>query len=188
MLPEADDNFAKDLGEYQGLEDLKNKLGEGLEKEEKQRIESLVRDRVVEQLTEKNPFEVPVSMVERQIEFIMADTQRALISQGSSLEKLGIPIDVMKENYKAEAEKQVKCSLFVEAIAKREDISVSNDEVEEKLKGIAKSSNQDIEKVRDFYKREGLLKGLEIKLLENKTLDFLIGKATIVEISKNSKS
>ncbi len=188
VLPEADDNFAKDLGEYQGLEDLKNKLGEGLEKEEKQRIESLVRDRVVEQLTEKNPFEVPVSMVERQIEFIMADTQRALLSQGSSLEKLGIPIDVMKENYKAEAEKQVKCSLFVEAIAKREDISVSNDEVEEKLKGIAKSSNQDIEKVRDFYKREGLLKGLEIKLLENKTLDFLIGKATIVEISKNSKS
>jgi len=104
------------------------------------------------------------------------------------LEKLGIPIDVMKENYKAEAEKQVKCSLFVEAIAKREDISVNNDEVEEKLKAIAKSSNQDVEKVRDFYKREGLLKGLEIKLLENKTLDFLIGKATIVEISKNSKS
>jgi len=126
-------------------------------------------------------------MVERQIKFIMADTQRALLSQGSSLEKLGIPIDVMKENYKAEAEKQVKCSLFVEAIAKREDISVSNDEVEEKLKDIAKSSNQDVEKVRDFYKREGLLKGLEIKLLENKTLDFLIGKATIVEISKNSK-
>ena len=58
----------------------------------------------------------------------------------------------------------------------------------EKLKAIAKSSNQDVEKVRDFYKREGLLKGLEIKLLENKTLDFLIGKATIVEISKNSKS
>ena len=159
-----------------------------MEKEEKQRIESSVRDRVVEQLTEKNPFEVPASMIERQIEFIMADTQRALLSQGSSLEKLGIPIDVMKENYKAEAEKQVKCSLFVEVIAKREDISVSNEEVEEKLKDIAKSSNQDVEKVRDFYKREGLLKGLEIKLLENKTLDFLIGKATIVEISKNSKS
>jgi len=176
VLPEVDDNFARDLGEYQGLEDLKNKLGEGLEKEEKHRLESLVRDRVVDQLIENNPFEVPTSMVERQIEFIMADTQRALLSQGSSLEKLGIPIDVMKENYKAEAEKQVKCSLFVEAIAKREDISVNNDEVEEKLK------------VRDFYKREGLLKGLEIKLLENKTLDFLIGKATIVEISKNSKS
>ena len=184
IRPEVDDHFARDLGDYQGLEDLKHKLKEDLEKEEAKRIESLVRDRIVEQLIIKNPFDVPTSMVERQIEFILADTQRVLLSQGSSLEKLGIPLDVLKENYRAEAEKQVKCSLFVEAIAKRETISVSNDEIEEKLKAIAQSSNQTLEKVRDFYKREGLLKGLEIKLLENKTLDFLIEKATVVEISK----
>ena len=188
VLPELDDNFARDLGEYQSLEDLKKELKEGLGKEEKQRIESLVKTKILDQLVEKNPFEVPASMVERQIEFIMADTQRALLSQGSSLEKLGVPIDTMKESYRTEAEKQVKCSLFLESIAKREGFKVGDEEIEEKLKAIAESNNQTVEKVRDFYIKEGLWEGLKIKLLENKTLDFLIEKATIVEVDKNRES
>jgi len=182
LLPELGDNFARDLGEYQDLEDLKKKLKESMEKEEKQRIESLVKNRIVDQLIEKNPFEAPSSMVERQIEFLMADTQRALLSQGSSLEKLGIPADTMKDNYRSEAERQVKCSLLVEVIAKREGITVSNEEVEEKLKDIAQSNNQDVEKIRDFYRRQGLWEGLKIKLFENKTLDFLLERAKILEV------
>ncbi|KPJ59890.1 MAG: hypothetical protein AMJ42_01715 [Deltaproteobacteria bacterium DG_8] len=188
ILPELGDNFARDLGEYQGLEDLKKKLKESIEKEEKQRIESLVKNKIVDQLIEKNPFEAPSSMVNRQIELLMADTQRVLLSQGSSLEKLGISADTMKENYRSEAERQVKCSLLVEIIAKREGITVSDEEVEKKLKDIARSNNQDVEKVRDFYRRQGLWEGLRIKLLENKTLDFLIERVKIVEIDKNRKS
>ena len=188
ILPELDDNFGRDLGEYQGLEDLKKKLEESIEKEEKQRIESSVKSKMVDQLIEKNSFEAPSSMVDRQIEFLMADTQRALLSQGSSLEKLGITADSMKESYRSEAERQVKCSLLVEFIAKKEGIIVSDGEVEEKLKDIARSSNQNVEKVRDFYKRQGLWEGLRIKLLENKTLDFLFERAKIVEVDKNRKA
>lgn len=185
ILPGLDDDFARDLGNYQGLEDLKKKLEESIEKEEKQKIESLVKNRMVDQLIEKNLFEVPSSLVERQIEFMMADTQRVLLSQGSSLEKLGIPADTMKENYRGEAERQVKCSLLVEVIAKREGITIGDEEAEEKLKNIAISNNQDVEKVRDFYKRQGLWEGLMIKLLEDKTLDFLLERATITEVAKN---
>jgi len=184
ILPELDDNFARDLGEYQTLEDLKKKLWESVEQEEKQRIESLVKNRVVEQLIEKNPFEVPSSMVERQVEFMMADAQRVLLSQGSSFEKLGIPVDTMRGNYRGEAEKQVKCSLLVEIIAAKEGIAVNDNEIEEKLKDIAKSNKQNVEKVKDFYRRKGLWEGLKIKMLENKTLDFLLEKSTIVEVAK----
>ena len=188
ILPKLDDNFARDVGEYQGLEDLKKKLEENLEKEERQRIESLVRNKIIDQLIEKNPFEIPSSMTERQIEFMMADTQRILLSQGSSLEKLGLPLDTMKESYRSDAERQVKCSLLVEAIAKEKGITISDEEVEEKLKDIAQSNNQDVEKVRTFYKREGLWEGLKIKLLENKTLDFLLEKTIIIEIDKKGNS
>lgn len=187
VLPALDDNFVRELGEYQGLEDLHNKIAERLEKEERQRIESSVRNMIVDQLIEENPFEVPPSMVERRIEFMMADTQRTLLSQGSSLEKLGLPIDAMKENFRTEAEKQVKCSLLTEVIAKKEGISVNDEEVEEKLKEIAQSNNQDVEKIKDFYKREELLEGFKVKLLENKCLDFLLARATIVEVDKNRK-
>ena len=188
ILPKLDDNFARDVGEYQGLEDLKKKLEENLEKEERQRIESLVRNKIIDQLIEKTPLEIPSSMTERQIEFMMADTQRILLSQGSSLEKLGLPLDTMKESYRSDAERQVKCSLLVEAIAKEKGITISDEEVEEKLKDIAQSNNQDVEKVRTFYKREGLWEGLKIKLLENKTLDFLLEKTIIIEIDKKGNS
>ena len=60
--------------------------------------------------------------------------------------------------------------------------------MEERLKEIAQSNNQDIEKIKDFYKREDLLEGFKVKLLENKCLDFLLEKATIVEVDKNRKS
>ena len=188
VLPELDDNFARDLGECQGLEDLKKKLEESIEKEETQRIEAAVRNKLIGQLIEKNPFESPSSMVERQIEFMVADTQRVLLSQGSSLEKLGIPADTMKENYRDEAEKQVKCSLLIEVIAKKEDITVGDEEVEEKLKEIARANNQEVEKVRDFYRKQGLWEGLKTKLLENKTLDFLLERAKIVEVAKKENA
>jgi trigger factor len=188
VLPALDDTFVRELGEYQGLEDLNNKIEESLKKEESQRIESSARNMIVDQLIEKNPFEVPPSMIERRIEFMMADTQRTLLSQGSSLEKLGLPLDAMKDNFRNEAEKQVKCSLLTEVIAKKESISVNDEEVEERLKEIAQSNNQDIEKIKDFYKREDLLEGFKVKLLENKCLDFLLEKATIVEVDKNRKS
>lgn len=188
ILPGLDDNFARDLGDYQGLEDLKKKLETSVEEEEKQRIESLVKNRIVDQLIENNPFEVPSSMVERQIEFMIADAQRVLLSQGSSLEKLGIPADTMKESYRGEAERHVKCSLLVEVIAKSEGITVGDEEVEEKLKDVARSNNQDVEKVKDFYRRQGLWEGLKIKLLEDKTLAFLLGRATIIEVAKNRKA
>jgi trigger factor len=188
VLPELDDNFARDLGEYQGLEDLKKKLEESIEKEETQRIEAAVKNKLIGQLIEKNPFEAPSSMVERQIEFMIADTQRVLLSQGSSLEKLGIPADTMKENYRDEAEKQVKCSLLIEVIAEKEDITVGDEEAEEKLKEIARANNQEVEKVRDFYRKQGLWEGLKTKLLENKTLDFLLERAKIVEVAKNENA
>jgi trigger factor len=188
VLPALDDSFARDLGENQGFESFKNKLKNDLEKEEKRRIESLVRNNIVDQLIEKNPLEVPTFMVERQIEFMMADTQRALLAQGSSLEQLGVPLENIKESYRKDAEKQVKCSLFVEVIAKNESIAVSDEEVEEKIKEIAVSNNQDVAKVRAFYRKEGLWEGLKVKLLEQKTLDFLLEKATITEVDKKENS
>jgi len=181
ILPELDDAFARDLGEEEGMEALKKKLKTDLEQEEEQRIESSVRSQLVDQLIEKNPLEAPTYMVERQIEFMMADTQRALLAQGSSLEKLGLSIEVMKERYRNEAEKQVKCSLLVEVISEKEGIEVSDSEVEEKIGEIARSNNQDVATVRDFYRREGLWEGLKIKLLEKKTLNFLLEKAMIIE-------
>ena len=187
ILPELDDAFARDLGEEEGLESLKEKLRNELEKEELRRVNSSLKSMLIDQLIEKNPLEAPAYMVERQIEFMLADTQRALLAQGSSLDKLGVSLDAMKERYRKEAEKQVKFSLLVEVISEKEGITISDNEVEEKIEEIAKSSNQEVAKVREFYQKEGLWGGLKIKLLEEKTLDFLIERAAVTEVDKQDK-
>jgi trigger factor len=184
VLPELDDAFARDLGEYRGLEDLKLKVREGMEQEERERIDAEMKRRLIAALIEKNPLDLPPLMVERKIEFMMADAQRTLMAQGSSLEKLGIPAESMMASFRPEAERQVKCSLLVEEIARRENLSVGDGEVEEKLDEIARSTDKSREQVSNFYKREGLWEGLKFRLLENKTIDFLLGGATIREIDK----
>jgi trigger factor len=99
-----------------------------------------------------------------------------------------VPLENIKESYKKDAEKQVKCSLLVEVIAKNESIEVSDEEVEEKIQEIAASNNQDVAKVREFYRKEGLWEGLKVKLQEKRTLDFLLEKATIAEVDKKENS
>jgi len=187
VLPDLDDGFARDLGEYQGLEDLKRKLKDSMEREEGQRIAAEARKRLIDVLIGKNPLDVPPLLVERKIEFMMADAQRTLLAQGSSLEKLGVPLETMMAGFRPEAERQVKCSLLVEEIAKQEGIMVSDEEVEEKLKDIARSTDKSNEQVRDFYRREGLWEGFKIRLLENKTIDFLMDRATIRDVDKHAQ-
>ena len=188
VLPPLDDSFAGDLGETGGLAALKNKLKNSLEKEEKHRIESVMRNTIVDQLIGKNSFEVPTFMVERQIEFMMADTQRALVAQGSSLEQLGVSLESIKEGYRKDAEKQVKCSLVVEAVARKESLAVSDEEVEAKIEEIAASSKQDSSKVKALYRKEGLWDGLKVKMLERKTLDFLLERAAITDVERKHDS
>ena len=184
VLPDLDDAFARDLGEYQGLADLKVKLKDSMEKEEGERIDAEVKRRLIDELIGKNPIDVPPLMVERKIEFMMADAQRTLLAQGSSLEKLGISPEGMMAGFRPQAERQVKCSLLVEPIATRENITVGDEEVEAKINEIARSTDKSVEQVREFYKREGLWEGLKFRLLEKKTIDFLLGRATIRELDK----
>jgi trigger factor len=184
VLPDLDDAFARDLGEYQGLEDLKVQLRESMEKEERERIDGEVKRRLIDELIRKNPVDVPPLMVDRKIEFMMADTQRTLQAQGSSLEKLGISPEGMMSGLRPEAERQVKSSLLVEEIARCENLAVGDDEVETQLNEIARSTDKTGEQLKDFYRREGLWEGLRFRLLENKTIDFLLGRATIRELDK----
>ncbi len=187
MLPDLDDAFARDLGEYRGLEDLRVKLKDSMEQEEQERIDAEVKRRLIDELIVKNPLDAPPLMVERRIEFMIADAQRTLMAQGSSLEKLGIPAESMMESFRPEAERQVRCSLLVEEIARRENITISDEEVETKLNEIARSTDKSGGQVRDFYKREGLWEGLTFRLLENKIIDFLLGRATIRELDKSAQ-
>jgi trigger factor len=179
IIPALDDDFAKDLGEFKDLEDLQKKIKETLEEEEKERMKTQIHNSLVSDLIARNPCDLPPSLISREIEYMIAETKRNLSIQGLSLEKLGISPDELKEKYREKAERRIRTSLLLEAIAKEETMTVSDDEIEERLKIIAAQTRQEVEKIKAYYEREDKMGSLAMQLLEEKALDFLTEKAKI---------
>jgi len=179
IIPLLDDDFAKGLGEFKDQEDLKKKVRETLEEEEKGRIKSQVQNDLISSLIEKNPFDLPPSLTNREIEYMITEAQRDLSLQGLSLDKLRISPDELRERYREKAERRVRASLLLEALAKKEGIVVKDEEVEERLKLIAIRTRQEVEKIKAYYQKEEKIESLKMQLLEEKSLDFLTEKAKI---------
>jgi len=179
VLPALDDEFAKDLGDYSSLEELKTKLRGEIEKEKDLAFERQLKDQVVDQLLEANPFEVPESLVEEQTKGLVSDTKLRLAAQGVDLKSLGVTEEKLQGDYKAMAQKQVKTFLVLEKIAGQEGIAVTDEEVDERLKEMAERMHQKFDVVKRYYEKNGLLPEVKAGILRDKTLNFLLEKANV---------
>ena len=179
-LPELDDEFAKDVGPYDTLEALKGRLQEEIRREKKLRIRRGLEEALLDEILKRNPFDAPRSLVEARHAQMMRDVKMHFLTKGLQMEERGEDYQKLEANLEELAEKDVKKHLLVEAVAKKESIQVSDEEMEEKIHEIAKQHEQSVEKVRaDIQKREGGLENFKANLLRGKTLDFLLSQAKI---------
>jgi trigger factor len=179
ILPPLDDEFAKDLGDYSSFEELKAKLKGEIEKEKALTLERQLKDKVADQLIEANPFEVPQSLVEEQVKALVSDTKLRLAAQGVDLKNLGLSEEKLQGDYRGMAEKQVRTFLILEKIAGQEGMVVTDEEVEDRLKEMAERMHQKIDVVKRYYEKNELLPEVKVGMIRDKTLNFLLEKATI---------
>ncbi len=179
VLPPLDDEFAKDLGDYASLEDLKAKLKEEIEKEKAAMLDRHLKDQMIDQLIQANAFDIPESMVAEQTKALVSDTKLRLASQGIALKNLNIPEEKLQEDYREVAEKQVRTYLILEKIAAQEGISVTDEDVDERLQSVSERTHQKFDVVKRYYEKNGLIPDLKTGILTDKTLDFLLSKANI---------
>jgi trigger factor len=179
ILPPLDDEFAKDLGDYASFEELKAKLRGEIEKEKELGLERQLKDQVVDQLLEANPFEVPESLVEEQAKAMVSDTKLRLAAQGVDFKNLGVSEEKLQEDYKSMAQKQVKTFLILEKIAGQEGIAVTDDEADDRLREMSERMHQKFDVVRRYYEKNGLLPEVKAGIIRDKTLNFLLEKANI---------
>ena len=179
VLPPLDDEFAKDLGDYASLEDLKAKLKEEIEKEKELILDRQLKDQMIEQLIQANSFEIPESMVVEQAKALVSDTKLRLASQGIALKNLNIPEEKLQEDYREVAQKQVRTYLILEKIAAQEGITVTDEEADERLQSISERTHQKFDVVKRYYEKNGLVPELKTGILTDKTLNFLLEKANI---------
>lgn len=185
-LPELDDEFAMQFGEFETLEQLKAKLAELHKDQETARIKADVQDRVVKALIGKNEIEVPSTLVERQLQMMLSNMKNRLAQQRLSLEMMGMDDESFKTHYRDSAESQVKGSLLLEAVAKKEGITVDDSDVEAKLRAMAEEAGQDFDRVKDFYEQNHNAKeNFVAHLNEEKVLGYLLENAVVTEVAKD---
>jgi trigger factor len=187
-LPALDDDFAKQFGPFESIADLKAKISEVFEKEEVQKIENEVRDNIVKALIEKHEFEVPEAMVEKQLNVLIENMKSNLAGQNMTFEQLGTSEEKIREQSRSVAVSQVKGSLLLAAIADKENVTVADAEIEEKIRDIAAQANKDFEVIFGIYQSNPYAKDtLVMQMREDKVIDFLLSQASVSEVDKRSE-
>jgi trigger factor len=183
-IPAIDDDFAKDVGEFESLKALKEKIEQDLDEREQGRVEGEFRNRILKKLIEKNPFEVPEVLINQRALDIVRNTELRLRSQGLTLEAVGADPKKLMENATPQAEFDVKSHLIADEIAKAEDITVTKVEAQERLKKDAEASGMSADDIEKRYDEQGLWPDLMAQMRVEKTLDFLAKIVKIKEVKK----
>ena len=179
-LPELDDEFAKDVSEFDTLDelkkDIKEKLQANADAQTKQEKENAAVDKVVENME----VDVPDCMVDARIESTIRENSARMAQQGITFEQylgfMGTTVDQFKEQIKPNALLQVKGTLALEAIAKAENFEVSDDDVEAELKKMAEAYNMELDKIKEIMPKENI-EGMKEDLKISKALDFIVENA-----------
>jgi trigger factor len=177
ILPALDDEFAKDVGEYQGLEDLKAKMRENIRHSKEIAARNRLRDAVASRLAELNPIEVPPSMLERRKESMIADAERYLAMRGMPWAEVQKARASIREDAGPAAEKKSRIAMVLAAIAEREQVAVTDEELAAEITKIATSNKLEPGEVRRRLIQNETMAGLTAALLEDKTLDWVVDRA-----------
>lgn len=182
VLPEIDDEFAKQFGQYETLDDLKNAITENLNQGYAKRVEQEMNEQIFTTLIEKTEFELPDSMVDYELEGIIEEVERSLAYHNKSLEDQGLSREILLEKHRETAEKKVRRHLILGKIIEQENITLSDEELENGFAEMAKAVNQPVEEIKNYYKQND--ENLEVfkhTLLEKQTIKLIIENSTIEE-------
>jgi len=181
VLPDLDDDFVKELdAEVDTLEELREKLREDLTERENQRVRSVLNDQIIKQLIQAHSFDIPELLVEYELNAIVENFQRRLAQQGITPEAAGIDLDEWRKSNVSTAEDRVRASLLLNAVAAKEGIAVSDEELDEGYQKVAKQMGQDKELIKALYQKNNMVDGFKEQLLEEKILKVIRDHATFV--------
>jgi trigger factor len=173
-LPELNDEFAKTLGEFQTVDDIRRVIREQIESERRHEAEHAAKEKLVGELIQRNEFEVPDSLIDQQIDIRLERGLRALAAQGLTAEQMKkMDLQRLRVGQRDQAIHDVKAALLLERVAEEENVQVSDEELNHELEALARQSKQTSEAVRARLTRDGGLDRIRTRIRNEKTLDFL---------------
>lgn len=183
ILPEINDEFAKDVGEYENLDDLEKKITENLEQGYAKRTEQELNEQIFQALIKKTTFEVPEALVKAELDGIISDAERSFSYQNKTMEDLGLTREGMAEQYRETAVKQVRRFLILDRIIDQEKLTPSDDEIDDGFEKMSETINQPLDQIKQFYEQnKDRLEVFKQSLLEKKVMDLIIESSRITEV------
>jgi trigger factor len=177
-LPELNDEFAQDRGDFRTLDELKDALRKSIFAQREIEAQRVAKDKLVDKLVDMNDFPVPDLFVDRQIENRVEQRLRSLSQQGVDPRSFNLDWARIKEAQRDAAIREVKASLILTKVAEREAIGVTNDEVDKEVTRIAQQNREPVPTVRKKLTEDGTLDRIASHIQTEKTLNFLFDKAT----------
>jgi trigger factor len=180
-VPELNDDFAKSVGDVDTLAALRDKLRQQLLERKTREHDGALRRSLVEKLVQQHPIEVPDAMVEREAAAVLEELAMTLRATGGRMEGLPQDPEVLKTKARETATRRVKESLLLEAVAKQEQLTVTDEELAAEVNSLASLYRQEPAAMRRAMEDPVRRAGLTGRLLERKAMDFLFQHATITD-------
>ncbi|MGZ6224155.1 MAG: trigger factor [Syntrophales bacterium] len=183
-LPEIDDKFIKNFEKYESLDDLKKDVRKTLEEENISREDSTFKSLIIEKLLECNKFEVPQAFVNRQVAYMIDDMQKRLAARGVKRDETPERYKELYDIYKDEAVKIVRTILLLKHISEKEAITVSDQEVEDKIREMAQLRGQNYDSLKESLQSGNMMDDIRSEILNAKVFAFIEDKAKVEIVKK----
>jgi trigger factor len=188
ILPEINDEFAKDLGQFSNLEALKSAIREEMERNFNNFSERELYEQVIDKLIEKTEFELPAVLVDYQSKTMAKDAEAAFASQNLSLQDMGYTPDTFAGKYRPAAERKVRGLLILDKIIEEEGFKINDDILNAGFENMSNRLGQPVESIKMVYKQDKKQSAnLKRKFLEEHAIQFIIDNSTVEEVEADSK-
>jgi trigger factor len=182
VLPELNDEFAKSLGAYETLEDLKKAIADDIAASEDRRIREELKNRLMQALVDKNPVDVPPSLLENQKQALIEDFKQRLSQQGFGEKEFEDYKEKWDHDFTDTARFMIQSTFLIDKIAEQENLNPTAEDLNKKIQEYAQQTGLDEQKIRDFYSQESRSGQLVYQIKEQKVVDFLLSNAKIKEV------
>jgi trigger factor len=181
-LAELDDDFAKAMGEFETLDDLRKTIREDLEKTAAEDSEKALRANLAHKLLETNVFDVPPSLVDKEIRYLGQEYGENLIKSGMSHEKVNEMILANEENIKKTSADHVRMMYMVGRIAEKEEIKAEITEIQAVIAQAAQNTGKPPKELMDQYTEDGTINEITLNIVRNKVFDKLLETAKVKDV------
>ncbi len=183
VLPAIDDVLAKKAGQYESLDEVKKAISDNLEQGYRKRMEQELHEQIYQKLISRSDFEVPDAMVDMELDGIVEEAERSFAYRNVSMEDIGLTRESIAEKYRETAVKQVKRHLLLGKLIDQEELTISDDELEDGLQEMAVSFNQPLEQIKNYYdQNKDKIEYFKHTLLEKKAIKLIIDSSNIEEV------